>query len=137
MALVLNSALQLGTWCVTLDSTLLLHQHDTNICRVAYLELRRINSIRNLLSVDAVKTLVCSLVLSRLDYCNSLLVGLPQYFIKRLQGVQNVAARSILRTLRSDHISLLLQNLHWLPVNSRILHKDAALCHTSLSGSGL
>ena len=61
---------------VSLNSTLLLHQHVMNVCKVAYLELRRINSIRNLLSVDAVKTLVCSLVLSCLDYCNSLLVGL-------------------------------------------------------------
>ena len=70
---------------VTLDSTLSLHQLVMNVCRVAYLELRRINSIRNLLSIDAVKTLVCSLVLSRIDYCNFLLVGLPQYLIKRLK----------------------------------------------------
>ena len=110
--------------CVTLDSTLSLHQHVMNVCRVAYLELRRINSIRNLLSIDAVKILVCSLVLSRIDYCNSLLVGLPQYLIKRLQGVQNAAARSILRTLRSEHTSPLLQNLHWLLVNRRILHSQ-------------
>ena len=110
MALVLNSALQLGTWAL-LSRALLLHQHVMNVCRVAYLELRRINFIWNLLSVDAVKTLVCSLVLSHLDYCNSLLVGLPQYLIKRLQGVQTAAARSILRTLRSEHISPLLQNL--------------------------
>ena len=54
-----------------------------NVCRVAYLELRRINSIRNLLSVDAVETQVCSLVLSRLDYYISLLVGLPQYLNKK------------------------------------------------------
>ena len=121
---------------VTLDSTLSLHQHVMNVCRVVYLELRRISSIRNLLSVDAVKTLVCSLVLSCLDYCNSLLVGLPQYLIKRLQGVQNAAARSILRTTRSEQISPLLQNLHWLPINRRTLHKVAALCHSSLSGSG-
>ena len=80
---------------ITLDSTLSRHQHVMNICRVAYLELRRINSMRNLLSVDAVKTLGCSLVLSHLDYCNSLLVGLPQYLIKKLQGVQNASARSI------------------------------------------
>ena len=121
---------------VPLDSTLSLHQHVMNVRRVAYLKLRRINSIRNVLSVDAVKTLVCSLVLSRLDYCNSLLVGLPRY-LKKLQGVQNVAARSILRTPKSEHISSLLQNLHWLPVNRRTLHKVAALCHSSLSGSGL
>ena len=97
---------------ITLDSTLSLYQHVMNVCRVAYLELRRINSIWNLLSVDAVKTLVCSLVFSRLDYCNSLLVGLLQYLIKRLQGVKNAAARSILRTSRSEHISPLLQHLH-------------------------
>ena len=121
---------------VTLDSTLSLHQHVINVCRVEYLELRRIDSIRNILSIDAVKTLVCSLVLSRLDYCNFLLVGLPQYLMKRLQGVQNAEARSILRTPRSKDIPPLLQNLHWLPVNRRTLNKVAALCHSSLSGSG-
>ena len=125
-----------GNLGVTIDSTLSLHQHVINVCRVAYLELRRINSIRNLLSVDAVKTLVCSLVLSRIDYYNALLVGLPQYLVMRFQNVQNAAARSILRTPRSEHISPLLQNLHWLPVNRRTIHKVAALCHTSLSGSG-
>ena len=66
-----------------------------------------------------------------------ILVGLSQCLIKRLQGVQNAAARSILRTPRSKHISPLLQNLHWLPINRRTLHKVAALCHTLLSGPGL
>ena len=97
---------------VTLDNTLSLHQHVINVCRVAYLELSRINSIRNVLSIDAVKSLVCLLVLSRSDNCNSLLVGLPQYLMKRLQGLQKAAARSILKTPRSEHISPLLQNLH-------------------------
>ena len=94
-----------------------------NICRVAYLEVRCINSIQNLLSVDAVKTLVYSLVLSCLGYCNSLLIGLSQYHIRRLQGVQNAAARSILRTSRSDNISPLLRNLHCSPINGRIVRK--------------
>ena len=69
---------------ITLDSTLLLHQHVKNVCTVVYFELTCINSIWNLLSVDAVKPLGCSLVLSCIDYCNSLLVGLPLYLIKRL-----------------------------------------------------
>ena len=113
-------------------SHILLYQHVMNVCRVAYLELRRINSFRNLLSADAVKTLVCSLVLSRLDYCNSLLV--PQYLIKRLKGVQNAAARSILRTPRSEHIS---QNLHFTPytmlLHYVILHYLALTLNTCLT----
>ena len=53
-----------------------------NTCRAAYIELRRISSIRHFLSVDAMKTLMCSLVLSKLDYCNSLLSGSPQYLLQ-------------------------------------------------------
>ena len=60
---------------VTLDSTLSLHQHVPDVCRGAFFELPCINSICNFLTNDAVKTLVCSLVLSRIDYCNSLLTG--------------------------------------------------------------
>ena len=63
-------------------------------------------------------------------------VTLDSTLIERLQGVQNALARLILRTSRSEHISTLLQNIHWLPVNRRTLHKVAALCHSSLSGSG-
>ena len=48
----------------------------------------------------------------------------------------NAAASAIFRTPRSEHISPLLQNLHWLPVNRRTLHKVAALCHSSQSGFG-
>ena len=58
---------------VTLDSSLSFNQHVMNTCRYAFLELRRIGSIRKYLTVAAAKTIVCSLVLSRLDYCNSIL----------------------------------------------------------------
>ena len=61
---------------ITLDSTLSLHQHVLNICRSTLLELQRINSIRNFLTTDALKPLVCSLVLSPIAYCNSLLASL-------------------------------------------------------------
>ena len=69
---------------VTLDGTLSLHQHAMKVCRVAYLELMRINSISNLLFIDAVKTLVISLVFCRIDYCNFLLGDLSQCLIKWL-----------------------------------------------------
>ena len=120
---------------VTLDSTLTLHQHAINICRAAYLELRRISSIRKYLSADATKTLVCSFVLSRLDYCNSIMSGSSQYLLQKLQKVQNTAARIIFRVPRSEHTSPLLCTLHWLSIQYRIKHKICSLCYISKTDS--
>ena len=77
-----------------LDSNLTLKQH-IKICQTAYCELKRIISICRYLIEDAAKQLVTSCVLSRLDYCNSLLVGTPK--IQPMQKVQNTTARLILR----------------------------------------
>jgi len=67
--------------------------------------------------------LVAALVLSRLDYCNSLLFDLPAILIQRLQSVQNAAARLIYNLRRCDHISDALISLHWLRVPQRITFK--------------
>ena len=80
------------------DDKLSVKQQVSNICQSAYLELRRISSIRHVLTADATKTLVTSLVLSRLDYRNSLWSGIAQQLIDELQKVQNCSARLILKT---------------------------------------
>ena len=72
---------------VTLDSNLSMSQHINNTCKAAYIQIRHISSI-HLLTTQATQTLVCSLVLSRLDYCSSLLSGCPQYLLDKLQKVQ-------------------------------------------------
>ena len=101
---------------IIFDNSFSLHQNIMNTCKAAYMELRRINSIRNFLSVDATKTLMCSLVLSKLDYCDSLLSGSPQYLIQLFQKVQNTAAQITLRAPKVEHTPPLLHSLHWLPV---------------------
>ena len=73
-------------------------KHVTNICRSAYAELRGISSIRQLLTVSATKTLLSAFVLSKLDYCNSLLCGSPQFILDKLQRVQNSAARLVMKS---------------------------------------
>ena len=88
---------------VIFDDKLSMKQQVNKICQSAYLELRRISSIRYVLTVDATKTLVTSLVLSRLDHCISLLSGIPQQLIDKLQKVQNCSARLIFKTSRIAH----------------------------------
>ncbi|XP_070207942.1 uncharacterized protein [Littorina saxatilis] len=81
-----SSARNLG---VTFTDTLSMDKHIPNMCRSAYTEIRKISSIRHLLSFDATKTLVRSLILSKFDYCNALLTGIPQHLTDKLQKVQH------------------------------------------------
>ena len=64
-----------------------------------------------------------ALVISRLDYCNSILFGLPNTELQKLQRVQNTAATLICNINKFDHITPTLVKLHWLPVRYRINFK--------------
>ena len=80
---------------VIFDSELALKKQVNKLCQLAYLEIRRIGPIRQYLSAEATRTLVSSLVLSRLDYCNALLAGSPQVLLDKIQRVINCSARLI------------------------------------------
>ena len=73
--------------------------------------------------------LVLALVISKLDYCNSVLAGLPTSTLNVLQKVQNVAVRLICQLRRRDHVGSSLQQLHWLPIRSRVLYKQRILMY--------
>ena len=90
----------------TLDCHLTMKAHVSNIARTCYFELRRLASIRRFLTSTATATLVSAFVLSRIDYCDSLLFGSTHDVTSHLQRIQNYAARVILRLPKSTHITI-------------------------------
>lgn len=98
-----------------------------SIRRSAYYQLRLIKRARDFLDLPSTRLLVQSLVISRIDYCNSLLVGLPINLLHKLQRLQNTAARLILRRPARSSSSCMLRELHWLPIQERITFKICLL----------
>ena len=119
---------------VMLDSTLTMCEQVQAICRSGYAQLRNIGHIRRYLTTGATKTMVNSLLTSRLDYCNALLHGLPHKTLSKLQVLQNTAARIITRTSRHSHITPVLKTLHWLPIKARLQYKVALYTFKALNG---
>ena len=105
------------------DKTISMEQQASAITRSCFQQIRNIGRIRSLISVDACRTLVSSLVISRLDYGNALLYGTNNKIISKLQRVQNTAARLITRKRKYDSITPVLISLHWLPVHYRCQYK--------------
>ena len=106
-----------------------MNAYVSNIARTCYFELRRLASIRRFLTSTATATLLSALVLSRIDYCNSLLFRSTHDVTSHLQRIQNYADRVILRLPRSSNITTHIKSLHWLPVKVRSTYKIACLCY--------
>ena len=120
---------------VIFDRSFTFHDHISGIVRSCYHQLRQIRQARRSLSRDNLKTLLHAFVLSRLDYCNSLLAGQPSCVLHRLQIVQNSAARLYAGLSRYDSISQVLRDeLHWLQVPYRIVYKLCVLVYRCLHG---
>ena len=118
-----------------LDSGLTMCDCISSACRSAYLQLRRIGSICPFLTVEAAAEPARSRILSRIDYCNSLLAGITSEQIARLQKIQNRAARLIFRKKRHDHVTPLLKKFYWVPVSERIVFQLATLSFLYFDGT--
>lgn len=127
-----SSARNIG---VIFDSSLLMKDHIDYICKTSHFQLRNIRLIRKYLNQDAAATLIHSLISTRIDYCNSLLANLPTSTLRPLQGVQNSAARIVTFTSKYDHITPVLEELHWLPVKQRIMFKILLLVFRCINNS--
>ena len=119
---------------ITLDKHLTLHQHINNVSKSGSYAIRNIGRIRKYLNNEDCEKLVHAFVTSRLDCCNSIFYGLPDCELAKLQRIQNTAARLVVRLKKSDHITPVLQKLHWLPIKSRINYKIFLLTYQALNG---
>ena len=89
----------------------------------ALYHLHNIGRIRKFLSPDDTKSLVHAFITSRIDYCNSLLYGLPACQLNKMQRVLNATARLVCNASRYSHVTPLLRELHWLPIRQRVNFK--------------
>ncbi len=120
---------------VIFDDQLTFKEHIAKTARSCRFALHNIRKIRPFLTEHAAQLLVQALVISRLDYCNALLAGLPSNTIKPLQMIQNAAARLVFNEPKRAHVTHLFVSLHWLPVAARIQFKTLMLAYRITTGS--
>ena len=119
---------------VIFDTALSSEAFVNSNCKSAWFNLFNISRSRRSLTTDAAKILIQAYVMSKIDYCNSLLYGIPDKLLNRIQRIQNYAARVVLRLHKFSHITPALATLHWLPVKRRIDFKIALLVYKALNG---
>ena len=117
-----------------LDSKLDFKEHIKTKCKAAILNIYRIRAARKNLTSSACNKLMVALVLSHLDYANSLLGNLPKSSINKMQLVQNIAARITLEMGKCESATRCLEKLHWLPIQHRVDFKIISLVHKCLHG---
>ena len=115
--------IRIGNRGSVFDPSMNMAAHVSKAVKSANYYLRNIGRIRKYLTAESGKSAVISLVISRFDFCNGLLCGIPEELIHKLQRVQNNASRVITLTKKYDHITQVLKELHWLPVRKRIEFK--------------
>ncbi len=120
---------------VIFDDQLTFKEHIAKTARSCRFALHNIRKIRPFLTEHAAQLLVQALVISRLDYCNALLAGLPSNTIKPLQMIQNAAARLVFNEPKRAHVTPLFVSLHWLPVAARIKFKTLMIAYRTTTGS--
>ncbi len=118
-----------------IDDQLNFSDHIAKTARSCRFALYNIRKIRPFILEHATQLLVQALVLSRLDYCNAFLAGLPASSIKSLQLIQNVAARLVFNKPKRTHVTPMFINLHWLPIAAHIKFKTLMFAYKNTTGS--
>ena len=119
---------------IIFDREISFNYQINQLCRTSFFLLRNLFKIRKYLTDEATSKVVHAFVTTKLEYCNHLYFGLPKYQVNKMQRVQNTAARLATRSSKHDHITPLLQQLHWLPVSYRIVFKILLLVYKARHG---
>ena len=117
---------------VTIDNELDMQKQISSVVKAANFQLLNIAHIKRFLDEDCLKMLINSLVISRIDYCNSLYYNLPANQLQRLQDIVCKSARLITGSTRRERITPILIDLHWLPIRARIEFKICVLTFLAL-----
>jgi len=115
------------------DKTMSMKDHVNMLVKTVNFHLRKIYRIRRYITIESCHQLARSLVLSRLDYANSLLFGINAKDMRKLQTLQNKAARIVFRCDRFHPSSPLRRELHWLPIKERVIFKVLLLTFKGLN----
>ena len=126
-----NSVKNLG---IHMDNALTMERQVIELKKKCFYTLRNITKIRFLLSTEQRKTIVNSLVVSCLDYCNGLYFGISEKLMSQLQTLQNACAKTVVGKYKYDHVGNDLHNLHWLSIKKRVIFKIALLSYKALNG---
>ena len=103
-------------------------------------QLSNINRIRDILYLGSAKSITQALVLSKLDYCNSLLLGTPECYLDHFHAIQSMACRVICKLRKFDRVNSSMKALHRLKIREHIVYKVANLvyrCHNGTAPSYL
>ena len=110
-------------------------QHVAAVCRASYFHIWALRHVRKSLPDDIARTVACSMVGSRLDYCNALYAGMTKQNFAKLQRIQNTLARVVLRRGKYERITPALSELHWLPVEHRVTYKLPLLAYRTITAN--
>ncbi|KAF7245646.1 putative RNA-directed DNA polymerase from transposon BS [Varanus komodoensis] len=121
---------------VLLNPELTLEAQVLAVARSAFLQLRLIHQLHPYLEDNCLVTVTHALVTSWLDFCNMLYVGLPLKTVRILQMVQNRAVRLLTGTGRYSHITPVLHQLHWFPIEVRAQFKVLIITYKALNSLG-
>jgi len=104
------------------------------VCQPCFYHLRQLRVVQRSLTRDVLQSLLQAFVHCRLENCNAILTGAADEQIRRLQAVQNAAARLVLRARRRDRVSPILRSLHWIPMRRRVTFKSAVIAWKCVNG---